>query len=441
MTIHRRRLTVAAAVFAVLGLTACSNASMSGNSGGGVADLSGDVPTGVTITMWHNTADSQALLDLYQAYEDYSGNTIELVDIPSASYTKDIQVKWATGERPDLMEWSGNPIDVSGLNVPDNMLDLSDMDFVQAGGQIAQQSGVSDGKTYAATLGPLGIRGIFYNKDVFAQLGLDEPQTYDDLIADCAAVQSSGSGVDTFFEAAGSGYPQSILAVYLYLADSNIDDAYIDAVTSGEEKINDPDGAFVKALTQYDELRTSGCFNSDAATAKIEDARNALWNGEAAMMGDSVDAIAVFDSLANGDTDAVDSKIGFVTPSVSGQTAPYTFSPLGTFYVPETGDSDKERVALDFIEFATGQGYQDYVDEATSIPTLDTATTPEMQGLWQEVADQYEASASLGINAGIPGFGNIGDETMKLTAGQSTPQQVADNMQAYYDQAVAAAAG
>ncbi|MDL5351226.1 hypothetical protein [Microbacterium sp. zg-YB36] len=60
---------IVAAAAVTLSLAACSS--------GGTAGAS-EVPTGVTLTMWHITADSDALLNLYKAYEEHSGNTIEL---------------------------------------------------------------------------------------------------------------------------------------------------------------------------------------------------------------------------------------------------------------------------------------------------------------------------------------------------------------------------
>lgn len=70
--------------------SACAHGDDSAQSGK-VADTSGNAPTGVTLTLlhntlWHNTADPTALLDLYKAYEKKSGNTIELVDIPADSF-------------------------------------------------------------------------------------------------------------------------------------------------------------------------------------------------------------------------------------------------------------------------------------------------------------------------------------------------------------------
>lgn len=427
---HPWRAALALGAVATLALTACS-------SGGGdseKADTSSDAPTGVTLTLWHNTADSEALLDLYKAYEDYSGNTIDLVDIPSDSFPMTTQQKWATGDRPDILEWHGNRTDALALNVAENTLDLSDLDFVSRAGSVADVSGNIDGATYAATLGPLSVAGVFYNKKVLADNGIAVPTSYADLEAACSTLQSGASGVTPLYETGGSGWPQMVLSGWAYMGEYNVDAAYADAVVDGTESLNDADGSFVAGLQQYVDLRDDGCFNADATTAKWEDGVKAVYDGSAAFIAQNTDSVALFDTAANGDTAAVDATIGFAPISATQPVASFAPSPLGTYYVPKTGDETKQRAALDFIEFATGEGYQDYVNEAGIIPTLSGVETPGLQQLWLDVQNSMDGAALM-VNSAIPGFSVFGEETAALLAGQETPQQVGDNMQASFEQA------
>ncbi|WP_405846437.1 ABC transporter substrate-binding protein [Streptomyces sp. NBC_01518] len=192
---YRRRHGLLAGAL-VIGLTAsaCAKGDDSAQSGK-VADTSGKAPTGVTLTLWHNTADPTALLDLYKAYEKKSGNTIDLVDIPADSFPSTVQTKWATGARPDILEWHGNQVDVLSLNAAKNMIDLSALPFVKKEGTLADVSGTVGGKVYAATVGSLSVDGIFYNKQVFTKAGLQPPQTYAELAADCKILKAKTPGV------------------------------------------------------------------------------------------------------------------------------------------------------------------------------------------------------------------------------------------------------
>jgi len=157
---RRIRRTAAAAVglAAAVTLAACSSG---GNSSPSASDnpLTGTAPKGVTLTLWHNAADPPALTDLYKAYEKASGNTISLVDIPPGTFPTTVQSKWATGARPDILEWHGNLTDFLALNGTQNMVDLTSLPFVKKEGSLAQLSGSDNGKTYAATIGFPESRG------------------------------------------------------------------------------------------------------------------------------------------------------------------------------------------------------------------------------------------------------------------------------------------
>ena len=442
--IRRSVSSVAATAVAAMALilAGCSSGSSGNDTASGVATAGGtpSAPTGVTITLWHSTSDPKALLDLYTRYEKASGNTIQLVDIPVDTFNFETNSKWGTGERPDLMEWNGNPADARSLNMAENAIDLSDLPFVEELTGVAASSGEIDGKIYAATLGPLQATGVLYNKQVFEQAGLEAPTNYADLASDCATLQSKVPDVTPIFEAGGSGWPAVMLAGYDYMAQFTADasDNYSDEVLSGKVKLNDPSGPFVAGMTAYDDLHKAGCFNSDFATATWESQTQALLDGKTAMVGMSTEAIAQLETQANGDASKLD-DIGFVGVSATKAVASVYTNFIGTFYAPKTGNADKEAVALDFIKFATSdEQYQQYVDDAGIIPTLSSAKTPTLSALWQDVADALP-TAGLNLNATIPGYGpNFGTEAESLLVQQETPQQVADKMQSYFEQAQAA---
>jgi raffinose/stachyose/melibiose transport system substrate-binding protein len=438
----RRAALAATAVATAVLATACSNSMGAAGSAGASVDSSlfgGSAVTGVTLTLWHNTADPQALLDLYKAYEKESGNKIQLLDIPSSTFPTTVQTKWATGARPDILEWHGNRTDLLSLNGSQTMVDLSSMSFVAKEGQLATLSGSLDGKTYAATIGMPTVFGVFYNKAALAKAGLSVPKSYADLAADCTALKAKEPGVIPLYEAGGSGWPQQVLSSFDYVAQYNTGNAYAASILSGKAKLNDANGPLLKGLEAYASLKSAGCFNSDAATGTWETSLKDVLSGKAAMVANGSDSVSMLDADANGDTAAVDAAVGFAGVSATSAVAGYAPSPLGTYYVPKTGDTTKERAAIQFIEFVTGAGYGAYIKQAGTIPTLTGTATPTMQGLMQQIDTAYQNGATLTWNSQVPGSGNFGPETGKLLAGQETPQGVADKIQDYYLQASAAA--
>lgn len=433
----KRTAAAAVALAAAVTVAACSS-SGSGSQSPSANPLTATAPKGVTLTLWHNTADSQALLDLYKAYEKWSGNTINLVSIPAASYPTDVQTKWATGARPDVLEWHGNLTDVLGLNIPQNAVDLSSLPFVKEEGALATVSGSVNSQTYAATVSFPSVFGVFYNKQVFAKAGLTPPQSYADLASDCKVLKVKDPGVAPIYEAGGDQWPTQVLSAFDYLGQYNVDSAFDKSITGNTTKLTAANGPFIAGLQAYDALKSAGCFNSDATTGTWDASMKAVLSGSAAMVANSSDSVALLDSDVSGDTAKVDATVGFAGVSATKPVANYSPSPLGTYYVPKTGNAKDEAAAVQFIKFITGPGYAAYVKEAGTIPTLSGTPTPKLQGLMTEVQQAYDDGATLSVNSEIPGFTSYGALAQGLLAGQDTPSQVASKMQAYYLEASAA---
>jgi len=383
---------------------------------------------GVTLTIWHNSGDIPAVLDLYKAYEAASGNKIELIDIPADTFPTATQIKWATGERPDILDYMPTPQDMRQLNASENMQDLSGMDFVAAEGKLAEIAGTLDGKTYAAVLGPISTFGAFHNKDVLKAAGVEMPKGFNELPAFCEKVKAAGKV--PVFVGAGSEFPANMLAGFAYMADFNAGDAYGQAVAKGETMVNDPKGPIVASLTAIDQLRQAGCLNADAATATFQDAIKAVYKGDAALTVLPSDFIAMFQG--EGDTAA----IGLSALSAEKGIPATSAGAYGSFFAPKTGDEAREAAARDFIQWVTTTGYQAYVDQGGFVPTMSTAKAPALIGLNANLAALLQdPNATPAFNQSIPGFGSFGKISVSVVIGQTPPQEAADNWATFVEQA------
>lgn len=432
-TFRRSVVTVTAVVTSALVLASCSGGSSDGTNPTGEA--SGSAPTGVTLTLWHQSADSDPQLNLYKAYEAASGNTIELLDLPADTYTTAVQTKWATGDRPDILEYTPTPQDMRQLNMSENMVDLSGLDFVS---HLINTSGNLDGKQLGVALGPISSFGMYYNKDVLDAAGVDVPVNYADLLNDCDAIKAAGATPVSV--GGGSEFPANMIAGFAYMADFNAGDEWGQSVADGTTKVDDPSGPIVAGLTAVDDLRKAGCLNGDVATATYQDSLKAVYDGTAALTILPSDFISSIYDLGDGDTDAVDAKVGYAAISAEKGIGSYSASPIGSYFVPKTGDATKEAAAQDFIEWVTTTGYQGYVDDAKCTPTLDTATLPSgLGGLYESLATILQAdSTTPAFNQSVPGFGNFGQIAVSVLVGQATPQDAATKWQTFVDQAIAA---
>ncbi len=181
----RLQTAVASAGVLALALTACS----SGGGGGGDDDS--------TITVaYQKTAQFFQLDDLMQKakteYEDANpGTTVELVPIEAEQdqyFTKLALMNGSADTAPDVIYEDTFQIRsdaAAGYLAPiDEYVDAWDEwdQFLDT----AKQAGLGDdGKTYGVSMGT-DTRGIYYNKDLFAQAGLPtdwQPESWDDVLA------------------------------------------------------------------------------------------------------------------------------------------------------------------------------------------------------------------------------------------------------------------
>lgn len=415
--------TAAAALAA--SLVACSTGG--GGGEGGEAE---------SITIWHNSATKPAVLNLFENFTEATGIQIELVPIPADAFQSTITTKWGTGDRPDILEYHPDFQPMLALNPAETLQDLSGMDFVSKSGNLYETSGSYDGKVYAAITGFPSIFAIYYNKAVLADAGLEPPENFDDLFAICDALK--GGSVAPIYESGASLWPTQLL-VSQYIVDYDVNSEYGNAVATNEVELTDPDGPFIEALNAYVDLRDQDCFNKDYSTGTFEDAMQAVVDGTAAMTALHSDVYAQLVAAIGGDEDKLSETIGFVPVSANTPTGLFIPGPLGTFFAPKTGNSAKEAAALKFIEYATGEGYGQFLKDSNGVPMI--SGYPDPTGL-TELQQSFQASfdgAQTALLSRLPGFGSFPVEMGKLLNGQQTPEETAANMQVAVEQASKAA--
>lgn len=409
-----------AAMAAALALSGCSASSPTAGAP-------------VSLTLWHNSADPAPLVEMYKRFEKESGHKVELVAIPSDGFEDTTQTKWATGERPDVLEYHATASGLLGLNPAQNLRDLSGEAYIAKSGDLYASAGSVGGKVYAAITGFPQVFGLYYNKKLLPE----PPRSFADLSKACAALKSSG--VTPIFEAGGSIWPVQILPI-LYLASANQGNAYGKAVAGRTASLADPGSPFVAGLSAYAALQKDGCFNKDIVTATFEDSMKALVSGKAAMVAQHSDMLPALLAAAGGDQKTVEDTVGFVGLAGDGPLATYAPGPIGTYYLPKTGNAAREKAALDFVRFMTGPAYADYIAAAKTFPVLDGVQDPQgVSSVLQDVKKAYDGGAVIAFNSDIPGVGGLASLMAELIAGQKDPQQVATQLQGQVDQAAKAA--
>ncbi|NUU21754.1 MAG: hypothetical protein HOV68_09605, partial [Streptomycetaceae bacterium] len=112
----------------------------------------------------------------------------------------------------------------------------------------------------------------------------------------------------------------------------------------------------------------------------------------------------------------------------------------GTWYVPKTGKKGGESTALAFLQWITGDGYQNFLTETGRLPVLSGAQAPEWTGIQQEFATTYTGAKSLAFNAPLVGFSAQFPTIMSgVLSGQYSPTQAGRLAQQTLEQGAKAA--
>jgi raffinose/stachyose/melibiose transport system substrate-binding protein len=123
----------------------------------------------------------------------------------------------------------------------------------------------------------LNIEGFWYNKQIFAQNGLQPPTTWDQLVQIAASLQQKG--IQPFSTSGIQGWPITrLISGYLF---RKLGPDAMNSIKSGQAKLTDP--AYVEAAQAVANLGKQGYFGKGVATLDYNPALDVFLNGKAAM--------------------------------------------------------------------------------------------------------------------------------------------------------------
>lgn len=226
--------------------------------------------------------------DVIAAWEEKTGNKVEVQLFPSAEYQNILKTRMMAGEGPDL--YRSDDLQACEIFWPKEWAeDLSDQPWV---------SRISEGgKAYVTwtdgtirgipVLNP-GINGMMYNKDIFEQAGITElPETWDEFLECCAKIKAIGITPVNLQGANGSTFGLSHLTMMMFTGIEKIysteDMAELaDKLNTNQMKLADvPE--LNEAMDQFQQLIDLGYTNDDPLTNTYEMTQSRFANGEVAM--------------------------------------------------------------------------------------------------------------------------------------------------------------
>lgn len=385
-------------MFIALSLVLASTACIGG--GGGGRDGSSDQAGGKTvISFFTGTAETAALeakakQEIAIFEKENPDIQVEREALPPDDVRTVIQTRLRSNNPPDVFTFDTGP-GFGGVLADAGLLYPLDKAYEQNGWRIynwARQRATYNGKTYGV---PTQVEelGVYYNKDVFDELGFGEPKTLDELRQIAAAVRDKNMIPFAF------GDNEKWPAGHLFsMAVSNLLGRQgLDRILYGHGRWNEP--AVVKGIDLFfRDFVSDGYYPEDVNAITYDDANTLFYGGKAAMLPTGTWLVAELEETVR------DFEIGFFPfPSIDGSSVSPAAGVGSGYFV--AADTDEPKAAIKLLDFFLSQKTgQRTAEEFNTIPAYPLQTgSLEVPPLFKEVLSDLSSApeSSFGYNIDV----------------------------------------
>ncbi|RLK52670.1 ABC transporter substrate-binding protein [Microbacterium telephonicum] len=403
--------------------------ALSGCSGGGGSDASGDGT--VSMTLWQNSTTGpgqQYWTDAIAAFEEENPNvTIEMQSVQNEDMDGKLQTALNAGDPPDIFLQRGGGKMTAMVNAG-QLMDLTDTIAGEAKDNISEGSFKAETYQDRVWAMPLSVLpgGIFYSQDLYTQAGVTEnPTTVDELVA--ANDKLKGIGVAPLALGAKDAWPAAHWFYWFAIREC----APKTMEETGDSK-DFSDACWLKAAEDLDAFAKTEPFNEGFLTTS-------------AQQGAGSSAGLVANHQAGGEL------MGAWDPGVIASLTPdqQPLADLAWYPFPEVDGGKGEpgsmmggvdgyscsaqapKECADFLNFIGSDAQQVAYYKAFSSPPVNTEAQKSVtEPYLQQILEAYNKApfvsqwldTILGQNVGNA----LNVAVVDLLAGQSTPEQLVD---------------
>lgn len=367
--------------------------------------------------------EGDAMKAQYEAFEAKTGAKIEVEVLAADADEAEsvLLIRAATGNLPDVFT-TNIGAKMQELDPAANMMDLSDCEWLSNinSNYLSIVSDIETGAVYGTPIAFSNVAGVFYNKEIFANLNLEIPTTWDEFIAACAVIRENGIDpvVSPFATAAGC---QLLVLMQYYYVDQE-DPEFAAKYTANTIALHESP-AYMRGLEKLAELYAKSYINSDPLSTAIQDAGRALAEGTAAMCCNRTNIIS---SVGSVDPDAVE-KIGFFPlPDLDAENRGVTMWMPHAYVVSQY--CPEPELAKAFLEYLTTQ---EAIDVYCSVNTPTGAFMLNGVTLTGDVPSAVAEAQEWSSKASVPAMeyicpikgANMATILSMVGTGQYTPEQ------------------
>ncbi len=361
---------------------------------------------------------------LAKTFTEKTGIAIDYQVVPSDQYFSLLKTKLNSGEGPDLFGGQSGKTDlVVNYDVEKNAVDLSDQPWTKTEDpQVLDQSTIN-GKVYGQTVwNTLGTTWVVnYNKDIFSQLNLQVPTTFEEFKSACEKIKSTG--VTPIYEPMADGWHQVLWFAELGVQVEN-------AASGTAEKLNSNQVTFAQnptallLLQQYKDLYDSGCFGDNTLSDTVADQTKIISSGKAAM---TVANLTFAQTVKHDYPDFNEDSLGvFIIPLADNQVL--NVNPAGPtkFIWKGSKHVDEARQFLNFL--AQPDSLQYMIDNDPNSPTLPfPGIKSKLLSSQQDFLDSHTKRGVVyqtAVTYVNPQWMDMGKDIVSMFTGAMTSQEV-----------------
>ena len=271
-----------------------------------------------------------------------------------------VKTRLATGEMDDIFQYNSGSL-MQALSPDETLVNLGDEDYVDKFDETFVESVSTDNGMYGVPMGQSMAGAVLYNKDIYAELGLEIPTTWDEFIANSEAIKAAGTAAP-IVQTYGDTWTSQlfVLGDFNNVLAENPD--WAEEYTNNEAKyVDEP------ALAGFEHLQEAfekGLFNEDFASATYPDGVSMVATGAGAQYPMLTFAAG---QLMTTNPEAADVVGTFPLPGPDAATNGLTvWMPTTTVFIPKSTEGDKLDAAKKFAEFLTTPESCDIQSETTA---------------------------------------------------------------------------
>ncbi|MDO4337381.1 MAG: extracellular solute-binding protein [Eubacteriales bacterium] len=277
------------------------------------------------------------------AAEEKLGVTIEAQPYADESGETIFRSLLASGEAPDVILYNSGAL-LSKLNPSQYFADLSSYtELVDKLDKDFKESVTVDGAIYGIPQSSSQVGGVLYNKEMYEELGLEIPKTWDEFLANCDALKDAGK--TAVIGSFGSTWTSQLVFLADYFNVVAEEPDFSAKFEAGEAKYATTPAA-LRSFEKYEDLIPY--YNEDCAVATYDDACTMLAEGDGAHYFMQSQALSNIYSLY--DKETVDNIGFFPVPGDHADSNGMTVWPANAIYVNKDAKAEMEDI-ISFMEY------------------------------------------------------------------------------------------